>query len=101
MAALKAVDHHGRSGAAGLQGASACGSGHRTALPAARLLGSSVTISAPPPAAEPWARPSAVSSAPPAFTSGASHWLGVTLLFREDAEGRGLSVWARYPEVFR
>lgn len=51
MAALKAVDHHGRSRAAGLRGASACGSGHSMALPAARLLGKSVTISAPPPAA--------------------------------------------------
>lgn len=70
MAALKAVDHHGRSRAAGLLGTSACGSGHSMALPAARLLGKSVTISAPPPAAVPCARPSAVSSAPPGFTSG-------------------------------
>lgn len=73
VAALKAVDHHGRSGAARLLGASACGSSHSMALPAARLLRASVTIPAPPPAAAPWARPSAVSSAPPGFTSGTSH----------------------------
>lgn len=92
MAALKAVDHHGRRGAAGLLGASACGSGHSMALPAARLQGASVNISAPPPVAAPWARPFAVSSAPPGFTSGTSHKLRVTHVLREDAEGRDLSV---------
>lgn len=64
MAALEAVDHHGRAGAGD--------SGHGAALAEARLPGLSVTIPAPPPAAAPWARPSAVSSAPIGFASGAS-----------------------------
>lgn len=87
MAALEAVDHHGRAGAAELLGAGAGGSGHGTALAEARLPGLSVTIPAPPPAAAPWARPSAVSSAPIGFASGASLRFCVTRVLREDAGG--------------
>lgn len=87
VAALEAVDHHGRVGAAEPLGAGAGGSGYSAALAEARLPGLSVTIPAPPPAAAPWARPSAVSSAPIGFASGASRRFCVTRVLREDAGG--------------
>lgn len=87
VAALEAVDHHGRAGAAEPLGAGAGGRRYSAALAEARLPALSVTIPAPPPAAAPWARPSAVSSAPIGFASGASRMFCVTHVLREDAGG--------------